>query len=218
MNTLACARTHAIFWQMALSEHAVSYGFEDSGTEERYMEEEAGILKYRLTAGAAMHFVGTLFQYALMLDPPHALRFAEGGLGPSLEAAHTQARVLLLQNLRVQAALSIAIISFLWWPHETLGDESEHALRGARRARVTELLAIVLGGMRVAWLLVSIRACEAWPMHQYVTGFAATYSLSQFIIVSLPSRHYTFFFVVSHMIYWGMARQSADIITGIEGV
>ena len=206
------AHTNAISRQMALSEHAVSYGFEDGGTEDHYMQDEAVILKYRVTAGAAMHIVGVVFQYTLMRDPPHALRFHE--LGSSMEAAHAEASVLLLQNLCVQAALSIAIVYTLWRPHEPWGDESERAILATRHARFTELLSIVLGGMRVAWLLVSIYACNVWLMHQYVTGFAAAYSLSQFIIVSLPFRPYTFFFVVSHMVYFRMAQQSRGIFTG----
>ena len=183
--------------KMAMSQRlAMVSCFDDTSTEEQYQEEEAGKLRCRVGASLALHVSGILFQYLLLVDPPHALHFDL--LGSELGAAHANGSTMLLCNLVVHCALSVAIGYAL--------------LR--RPARWSEWLGFVVGLMRLLWLGVSSMVCQLWPMKQYVLTFAALYSLSQFLVLSQPLRHFLVLYVLSHLCYLVIYQQSRDFIAG----
>jgi len=180
---------------VATSQRVVSFGFDDASTEERFMEDEAGNLKFRVGAGVIVHVLGIIFQLVLMRDPPHALHF--NVLGRDLEAAHERASRVLLLHLAVQNLVSLLVVLALW----------------RAPARWTESLGLLLVLLRLVWLVVSITVCQIWPMKQYLLTFASLYSLSQFVIVSCSMRPYTICWAVSHLLYIAMYHQSRKFIT-----
>ena len=130
-----------------------------------------------------MRLAGVIFQYIMTLYPEHPLDFE--ALDHELALAYQRVWNLLTWCLYFQCCMNVALgISLLCGP-----------------VRFSELIGLLLGGLRLLWLVVSIVSSQAWPTPQYTLFFCVLYSSTQFMIISLPFRHTVVLFLVSHVLY-----------------
>ena len=123
-----------------------------------------------------------VYQCAFVIYPEHPLDF--NILGPDLRAAHANVSLLLWTHLVLQSALAAALVLALH-----------------KAGHWTRCMGTVLGCMRTAWLLVSLRAASIWTVRQYTVVFVTLFSLSNFLIVSTPFNTFVVFYVLTHLIY-----------------
>ena len=130
-----------------------------------------------------MRLAGVIFQYILTLYPEHPLDFE--ALGHELAMAYQKVWKLLTWCLYFQCCMNVALgIGLLCGP-----------------VRFSEVIGLLLGVLRLLWLVVSILSSQTWVTPQYTLFFCVLYSSTQFMIISLPFRHTVVLFLVSHVLY-----------------
>jgi hypothetical protein len=130
-----------------------------------------------------MRLAGVIFQYILTLYPEDPLDFE--ALGHELAMAYQRVWNLLTWHLYFQCCMNVALgISLL-----------------CGQVRFSKFIGLLLGVLRLLWLVVSILSSQTWPTPQYTIFFCVIYSSTQFLITSLSFRHTVLLFLVSHLLY-----------------
>jgi hypothetical protein len=107
----------------------------------------------------------------MILYPEHPVDFHE--LGHELSATYLRVWSLLTASLCWQCIIGVALgVSLFGGP-----------------VRFAERYGLLLGVLRLLWLLVSIVLSMTWPTIQYTLVFSVLYSTTQLMVVSMTFRH-----------------------------
>jgi hypothetical protein len=157
--------------------------------QDPYREQRTKFVRRRMGAAVIFHLLGVVFQHQFALYP--TCSYDLDALGPDLSAAYGRLQRLLQRYLTSQILLCLA-----------LGLGILGANRQVLPERWTTWMSLVIGTMRVSWILVSIYAHHLWPVKQYTLTFPLLFSILQFTVVSMNSfRHTVVLFFVCHVLY-----------------